>query len=781
MGRTAKTMRLDGVMKYLLFLSVAWATPETTDFDVYHPIRTLKYLIKTTLPGGGNFANKLQPGYIYVWNGVKPRCALQKTINSMIYNNKKFLKNLGKEKDPKPDITKLNNNPVYDTDGKVNLDDEMLSTSEMQNDVRDAIIKNLKLGHDLCNYFTEDDEQMAPVDKSARVHLQKRIDAKTLMGPEKHKKYLGAARMPSIKSEAPWLLDMKSNERTIHPVLAKAYNNRRYVNRDCDYLLDIMPSYVDCIDGHDTETVYNAKGKMKKGVKYTGDAPISKNFANDLHKMTRLKKEPVSVAWNKKIFREIHPSGRSQNNNSRYHSDYKLTDRQSYVYGKSGKFLSVLDTDLRKHGLDHRRHGSKTYNDYLRLYGIKTPLLSPMFMGKLLNWRMTEQHTSDQLLAVRDWAPRNIKLATGDLNPYWIGKPVNKHLYPVINFNGRPMFRANAWIGREGQMAALPSYFGRGNQIKGNPYTSMKGVMTEESERIKRKVTGGDKQRNRNFIPKLNGSPDWGERTSDGKKFVYTYSAGCWTKLAPENYGYDIPNSRFEKMKNEGKEDYANRKDEVKTFKETHPSWKEFKNEHKAREKGDKKHTKLPKYKINKAMERWWKGDYGKQYYFSLKDAITQKRCNGDEMLWYLFYSKPSKMDEFCTNTNFGNRIRKDFCKLNPPKNFNFIVTTKNNHEPQNRGKALSWRPEWHKEKFGDDFIFTGFASENNPNVWDTLANRDEKFALWKEEWCAMDGSQRTEQHEQFCPKETQTRIKTRKSSFNVHSLSFILLSLTLP
>merc|ERR1711885_4250 len=106
--------------------------------------------------------------------------------------------------------------------------------------------------------------------------------------------------------------------------------------------------------------------------------------------------------------------------------------------------------------------------------------------------------------------------------------------------------------------------------------------------------------------------------------------------------------------------------------------------------------------KLNKALERWWKGDYGEKWYFSLKDAITQKRCNGDEMLWYLFYSRPSKMDEFCTNTNFGNNIVEDFCKLNPPIYF----------------------------------IFTGFASKNNPDVWMTVEERQAEF----EQWCTDNG-----------------------------------------
>merc|ERR1712106_750025 len=80
-------------------------TTETTDFDVYNPMRTLHYLVKTTMPGGGNFANKLAPGYVYVWNGIKPRCALKDMMDSLIYKEDKFKKHVGKEKDPKPIIT----------------------------------------------------------------------------------------------------------------------------------------------------------------------------------------------------------------------------------------------------------------------------------------------------------------------------------------------------------------------------------------------------------------------------------------------------------------------------------------------------------------------------------------------------------------------------------------------------------------------------------------------------------------------------------------------------
>lgn len=223
------------------------------------------------------------------------------------------------------------------------------------------------------------------------------------------------------------------------------------------------------------------------------------------------------------------------------------------------------------------------------------------------------------------------------------------------------------------------------------------------------------------------------------------FSAGCWTKLAPENYGYDIPTPKTkDSHQYEGLDDVPESR------------VKEFKKEHTAR----KKQGKEPKYKINKAMNRWWKGEYGKQHYFSLKDAITQKRCNGDEMLWYLFYSKPSKMDEFCTNTNFGNKIPKDFCKNNPPVYFNFTVTAKNIREPHNRGKTFSYRPDWHKKKFGNDFVFTGFASENNPNVWDTQSVRDEKFENWFNE--------------------NYPTGRTVESSSNVNSLSFMLFITTI-
>ena len=421
-NRIAKSMRRIGAIKCLFFVATVWGTPETTDFDVYHPMRTSSYLVKTTLPGGGNFANKLQPGYVYVWNGVKPRCALQKMMDSMIYNEKKFLKNIGKEKDPKPVIDKLQreeNSRYKERYKKLSIDE-----TEGQEDVRLEIIKRLKIGRDLCDFFTEKDKQMYPVDDSARVHLQKRIDAKTLMGPEKHVKALGGKKA-SLISQHPWFLDLKSKGRTVHPQLAKAYGFRRYVDRDCDHLLDIMPSYVDCIDGRTAETVkINDKGKMKIGVKYDGEAPISEKY-RDLHKMTRLKKERVSM-------NTCNPSCKpeNRNNDSIYHDAYLLSHRQDSK--DPDVFRSILNKDLFRE-MGNSIPQSVGFADKIRLYGKKTALLSPMFMMNMLNWNKLETHMSDQVLAVRDWAPRNIKLATGELNPYWLGKPVNKHLYPVIN------------------------------------------------------------------------------------------------------------------------------------------------------------------------------------------------------------------------------------------------------------------------------------------------------------------------------------------------------------
>ena len=58
---------------------------------------------------------------------------------------------------------------------------------------------------------------------------------------------------------------------------------------------------------------------------------------------------------------------------------------------------------------------------------------------------------------------------------------------------------------------------------------------------------------------------------------------------------------------------------------------------------------RMPKWKKNQTLKKWWEGKYGEQNYFSIQDAIKQQRCNGDEMQWYLFYSKPNYMDEFCT------------------------------------------------------------------------------------------------------------------------------------
>jgi hypothetical protein len=100
----------------------------------------------------------------------------------------------------------------------------------------------------------------------------------------------------------------------------------------------------------------------------------------------------------------------------------------------------------------------------------------------------------------------------------------------------------------------------------------------------------------------------------------------------------------------------------------------EIKAEHAQRDKDG-----IPqKHENNEALNKWWKGEYGEQNFFSLRDAIHQNRCNGDEMLWYLFYSRPSKMDEFCKNTVFGNKIPEDFCDNNPASYWNWMVTEKN-------------------------------------------------------------------------------------------------------
>jgi len=766
-------------------VTLTGATTETTDFDVYNPMRTLHYLVKTTMPGGGNFANKLAPGYVYVWNGIKPRCALKDMMDSLIYKEDKFKTHVGKEKDPKPIITTSRDNPRglqvlpncpegWDTCPKL---DETLNyplgvdTKEQQEAVRNHIILRLRTGKDLCNYFTSDDESMQPVDDVARVHLQSRIDAHTLMNPAKHLEYLKKNKKFNAKQlpdQFPWFMDMVNNIKDkkkirVHPSLAKAYSFRHYVDRDCDNLLYLMPSYIDCIDGRLAETIIDDKGKVKKGVKYAGDAPISQRYRG-LHKMTRLKKEPFymvadSYHLNKAVKDDFGEKPYIETNEYKgkpYAKKMSISEgRTFYWHNRTTSYYDAHDRLEQKHpsrtGKSFSTHGGRSllemvmkpgilgfrgrevggrdgdwtdwgkngaanfykrpafYTELLRFQGVKTPILSPVFQGHIWNWKASQDAMSSTLNPVRDWSPRNVKTATGALNPYWNGHKVNKNLYPVINMNGRPFWRSHAtdslyvsqaafnWrLKALGHMEHAPfdllGRMERRNQGRPEALESIKGISTNRK------------------VPKTNGSPDWVDRTSSGKKFTYAYSAGCWMKMAPENYGYDIPKANSTDVDAD--------------------KWKIYSQQHKDRAaKGLE-----PKYKYNEAMQRWWKGDYGEQWYFSLKDAITQKRCNGDEMLWYLFYSRPSKMDEFCTNTNFGNKIPNDFCKLNPPAYFNFTITHKNNRNVENRGKPFSYRPEWHKEKFGNDFIFTGFASKNNPDVWMTAADRKADFNQWCED-----------------------------------------------
>jgi len=737
-------------------VTLTGATTETTDFDVYHPMRTLHYLVKTTMPGGGNFANKLAPGYVYVWNGVKPRCALKDMMDSMIYNEDAFKKkHLGKEKDPKPDLARLKA-PIHQARvQQENLGDDQedrlyqplqVVTDDDQAQVRNNIIMRMRSGKDLCDYFTSDGNPMSPVDEVARVHLQSRIDAKTLMNPKNHfEQALNGAQRKEAKRNFPWFMNMvkkidDKKEIRVHPELAKAYSHRRYVDRDCGTLLNLMPSYVDCIDGRLADTVMDANGQIKTGVKYDGDAPISKRYRG-LHKMTRLKKEPVYMAvdsyhLNKDVRNEfVDPvkeigSGYSDKSISKYRtfywhnrtadgSNYDMNDRidrgDRYRGGNGGKsLLQLKDDEPDIVGFDGRKvsraglsQQAPYYTELLRFQGIKTPILSPLFQGKLFNWQETGAMSSD-LLPVRDWSPRNVKIATGALNPYWSGHKVNKNLYPVINMNGRPFWRSHATDSLYVSQAAFNW------RLKTNAYTpnpSKAPWLWAEGQsgqpNAMKPIRGIEANRK---VPKTNGSPDWLDRTSSGRKFVYAYSAGCWMKMAPHNYGYDVKltEANYTKV---GKD-----------------KWEIYSKQHKSR---DKQSSLEPKYKYNKALDRWWNGEYGEQWYFSLKDAITQKRCNGDEMLWYLFYSRPSKMDEFCTNTNFGNTIPADFCKLNPPVYFNFTVTHKNNRQRENRGKPFSYRPDWHKEKFGEEFIFTGFASKNNPDVWMTASEREADFSQW--------------------------------------------------
>ena len=57
-----KILVMGELLILLSLIGICFGTPETTDFDLYHPYRHF-YLVKNTLLGGGNFVNKLKPGF----------------------------------------------------------------------------------------------------------------------------------------------------------------------------------------------------------------------------------------------------------------------------------------------------------------------------------------------------------------------------------------------------------------------------------------------------------------------------------------------------------------------------------------------------------------------------------------------------------------------------------------------------------------------------------------------------------------------------------------------
>ena len=89
-----------------------------------------------------------------------------------------------------------------------------------------------------------------------------------------------------------------------------------------------------------------------------------------------------------------------------------------------------------------------------------------------------------------------------------------------IQFNGRPMRRDNA-----NQGYYLPPRIATvGIDFKPLASLNWRDEMQSTYEELRHnEPVAGAKAANFVFIPKMNGSPDWGERTSDGKKFVYTY------------------------------------------------------------------------------------------------------------------------------------------------------------------------------------------------------------------------------------------------------------------
>ena len=476
------------------------ATTETTDFDVYHPMRTLHYLVKTTMPGGGNFANKLSPGYVYVWNGVKPRCDLKDMWNQLLYEEKTFTdEHLKENNDPKPDVSKL-----YLREGQFKNDqDEVLETvtENGRKLIRETIMNRVRMGHDLCQFFTVKSKDGAdvippPDDGVTRVNRQSLINAQTLMNPLNHFEIaLNASKKEETRKKKPWFMEQvaknadKAKIRT-HPWKAKAYHHRHYVDRDCDTLLYLMPSYVDCIDGKYTETVIDCdeRNDCKRddeedveyitGVKYDGAAPISKLYRG-LHKMTRLKKEPFFlVADSFHLNKDIHENFNSYWVNpiraqqepvfqgfpiftskqfpisfqrswtfhgetyiwaqpSRWPKPTSVFSKTNFKTMDNGKTIkeNIYKPNIPRNIQNNNNFATNFPYPYRNLtirQGVKTPILSPMFMGNILNWKATEA-MSDNLLAVRDWSPRNVIKATGTLNPYWEGHKVNKNLYNVLN------------------------------------------------------------------------------------------------------------------------------------------------------------------------------------------------------------------------------------------------------------------------------------------------------------------------------------------------------------
>jgi len=306
-------------------------------------------------------------------------------------------------------------------------------------------------------------------------------------------------------------------------------------------------------------------------------------------------------------------------------------------------------------------------------------------------------------------------------------KKINKELYPVINQNDihNRKYMAQYYRLNYKSPLALGSYFKKNLSPKRRPnfvemlfydarYSKNKNIWQPDSFSNGLAYTANN----------MRGPKAWYDRTNGGNRFIYAYSAGCWTKLQPKDYGYDVPYSFFKlhgKKGENGEEGKTYWKDIVNEIRYNEDEQgnlvaqavqaekiryypeardrvpgKELKEriiadperwrqnvlaamaDQKERMENENPRDKLPKWEKNKTLKKWWQNQYGEQNYFSIQDAIKQQRCNGDEMQWYLFYSKPNYLDEFCTNTVFGNKIPKDFCKQNPPKYWNFTVTPKN-------------------------------------------------------------------------------------------------------